>query len=168
MELNNIFINENIIDIIYQLLSFDTKIIFNQLNRHTYLKYNLIIKNTVYQSINSDYYIFKRCFQRYTYSESELLELGICAIKDIQTIKGDIYLQEYMDLRYLFELIYRGFDIHHKDIINERKNLTYIIKKIKSCISFNRFETIRNINKEPSLYPLHKLFKPRIKDWNFI
>ena len=174
MELNNIFINEGIIDIIYQLLSFDTKIIFNQLNRHTYLKYNDSIKNTVFQCINSDYHIFKRCFQRYTYSESELLELGICAIQDIQTISDQrdpmvtfLTCNKYFDLRYLFELIYHGFDVYHNNII-KKKNLIYIIKKIQQCISFNRFETIQNINKEPSLYPLHILFKSESNDWKFI
>ena len=170
MEINNIFLNKDIIDIIYQLLSFHTKIIFCQINRYTYQK-NECIKYEIYKCINNDYCIFKKCFQRYTYSKIELLKLGIIAIQDIQTISrpfGSGHCK-YFDLRYLFELIFHGLDIHNKDIIiHERKNLTYIINKIKSCISFNRFETIQNINKEVSLYPLHTLFKPRINCWIYI
>ena len=38
------------------------------------------------------------------------------------------------------------------------------MKRIKSCISFNRFETIHNINKETMLYSLHKMFKITKRD----
>ena len=43
-------------------------------------------------------------------------------------------------------------------------NLQLNIQRIKRCVSFNRFETIHNINKEPMLYSLHKMFKLTKKD----
>ena len=53
-------------------------------------------------------------------------------------------------------------DINDEDIIriNNKLNIRFILQKMNSCKSFNRFETILNINKEPSLTSLHYSFKP--------
>ncbi len=52
------------------------------------------------------------------------------------------------------------------------------MEKIKQCISWNRSETINNINNEVMLYPLQYRFQPILKDikhkniqdnnWNYI
>ena len=72
------------------------------------------------------------------------------------------YLTGYYDLRFIFELIMNGLDIYDEDIIrmNNKLNIRFILQKMNSCKSFNRFETILNINKEPSLTSLHYSFKP--------
>ena len=51
------------------------------------------------------------------------------------------------------------YDVEVKENIKQL-NLFTIMKKIKQCISFNRFETIHNINKEVKLRSLHRLFEP--------
>ena len=176
MEINEIFIDEDILDLIFQKLSFEHKINFSQLSNFTYIKYKDSIKYTVYKCINNDYHIFKRCFQRYKYSEEEINSLGIDSVRGIRTIWCHPIVCGHYDLRYIFELIYNGLDINNKDIIDNTNalNLHYIIKKIKQCVSFSRFETIQNINNEPVLRSLHMLFKPIgkknkvISKWEYI
>ena len=62
----------------------------------------------------------------------------------------------------IFELIYTGLDFYDDEVKGNIKqlNLFMIMKKIKQCISFNRFETIHNINNEVMLRSLHRLFEP--------
>tara|TARA_B110000285_G_scaffold14997_1_gene14779 strand:+ start:289 stop:654 length:366 start_codon:yes stop_codon:yes gene_type:complete len=103
------------------------------------------------------------CFQRFTYTEEEIQELGIGAVKVVGSV-WDISERGYYDLRYLFELIYRGLNID-EDIIQNTKysNLPIIMKKIKQCISFTRSETIHKVNNEVMLYSLHTLFTPIVQ-----
>ena len=82
------------------------------------------------------------------------------ATKGVNTVWGGP-MYGYYDLRFLFELIYAGLDVNNVKIIEASKehiNLHINMKRIKSCISFNRFETIQNIHKETMLYSLHISF----------
>ena len=57
-----------------------------------------------------------------------------------------------------------GLNINDKDIIeaNNTLSIRFILKKMNTCKSFNRFETIRKVNSEPSLRSLHSTFHPSI------
>tara|TARA_Y100001935_G_scaffold255594_1_gene269778 strand:+ start:2910 stop:3449 length:540 start_codon:yes stop_codon:yes gene_type:complete len=179
MELSNTYITEDIIDLIFNKLNHDCKISFSQINKYSYNKYKHSIKYLVYNYVNLDYLCFKKCFQKYNYSEEELIQLGNIAIKNVKTIWGSA-LSGYYDLRYIFELIYNGLDIKHSAIVENTNalNLKVIMEKIKQCISWNRSETINNINNEVMLYPLQYRFQPILKDikhkniqdnnWNYI
>ena len=68
------------------------------------------IRYTIYKSVNNDYQLFKRCFQRFAYTEEEIQEIGVTAVKGVNSV-WDISERGYYDLRYLFELIYRGLNI---------------------------------------------------------
>jgi hypothetical protein len=161
MEFLENYLHEEIIAKIFFKLSYKDKYSFLQLNRYTYSKYDDHIKKLVYGFLNTNYKYFKMSFRRYKYSQEEIVFMGIKATREATTVWGS-EMYGYYDLRFLFELIYAGLDVKHKEIINASKdhiNLILNIQRIKKCISFNRFETIHNINQEPMLYSLHKMFK---------
>ena len=82
MELNSIFFESGIIDIIFDKLNYNDKNMFLYTNKYTYQTYHKKIKYMVYDFVNQDYSRFKRLMKRYTYTKNELKELGIrCIIK---------------------------------------------------------------------------------------
>ena len=160
MDISSSFITVDVLDILFKRLSYEDKISFSQVNNFTYQTYHTTVKDIVYRSINDDYPLFKRCFQRFTYSEEEINKLGIDAVQGIRTIR--MVKHSYYDLRFIFELIYHGLDSDNSD---KHKIIQIMMEKIKQCISFSRFETIHNINHEMILYSLHTMFsgEKRIK-----
>jgi len=163
MEVNSFFITEDLFDLIFLILPYEDKINFSQITHFTYNTYYHRIRFTVHKSLLTDYRLFKMCFQRYTYTEEEIQELGITAVKGVGSVWDGGHCG-YYDLRYLFELIYRGLNID-KGIIQNTKysNLQIIMKKIKQCLSFTRSETIHKVNNEVMLYSLHTSFTPIVK-----
>ena len=161
MEFNYLFFTNDIINIIFEGLSHHDKITFSHINQYTYHNYYNKCKYLLFDYLNKDYKSFKEWMKRYTYTESELQEIGIVCIRDIGTV-WESPLTCYYDLRYIFELIYANLDYHNKEIKNciQKMNLFLIMTTIKKCISFNRFETIHKINQEIMLRPLHSLFSP--------
>ena len=172
MEFNHIFLIDNIIDIIFEGLSYYEKITFSHINKFTYHNYYSECKYLIYIHLNKDYQRFKEWMKRYTYTENELQKLGIICIRDIRSV-WESPLNCYYDLRYIFELVYAGLDYHNKEIKDsiQQMNLLLIMHTIKKCISFNRFETIHKINQEVMLRPLHRLFTPIYQgrvSWQYI
>jgi len=163
MELNDIYIDPNVIDIIFKKLNYEDMIQFLQVNKYMVTTYQGYIKYRIFDYINKDYRLYKNCFKRYTYDDNVIKELGIVALKTLNTIWGST-LTGYYDLRFTFELIMNDLNINDKDIIEANNSLSirFILKKMNTCKSFNRFETIRNVNKEPSLRSLHSTFHPSI------
>tara|TARA_B100000902_G_C27192293_1_gene854537 strand:+ start:244 stop:789 length:546 start_codon:yes stop_codon:yes gene_type:complete len=166
MDFNSIYLCNDIIECIFLLLDYNDKFSFSCINHYT-RKYKDTIKYLPFTTIYSNYRIFKECFKRYTYTEDELLSLGVLAVKNINTIWGST-ITGYYDLRYIFELLYAGLDHNHILINSNIKplNLKVLMDQIKYCISFNRFETINNINNNPSLYSLRRLFNPICSRYN--
>lgn len=160
MDFNNIYFEDGIIDIIFNSLDYTDKFSFSKLN-HFSRKYKRAIKYQVFNLINKDYYKYKLLMIMYRFNQNELLDLGVIAVNDINLLWGTT-LTGYYDLRYIFELIFVGLDIYHPSIKENCKgvNLFYLIRQIKSCLSFNRFETIRNINNHVSLRVLNTVFIP--------
>ena len=163
MDFDGIYIDPNVIDIIFKKLNHEEMIQFLQVNTYMAKSYQEYIKYRIFDYINKDYIMFKGCFNRYTYNDKVIKELGIIALKKLNTIWGS-KLTGYYDLRFTFELIMNGLNINDKDIIEANNSLSirFILKKMNSCKSFNRFETIRNVNSEPSLRSLHSTFHPSI------
>ena len=163
MELNEFYIDPNVIDIIFKKLNYEDMISFLQVNKYMVTTYQEYIKYRIFDYINKDYRLFKKCFKRYTYDDKVIKELGIISLMKTNTVWGS-YLTGYYDLRFIFELIMNGLDIYDEDIIrmNKTLNIRFILKKMNTCKSFNRFETIRNVNNEPSLRSLHSSFHPSI------
>ena len=168
MDFSGIYLSEDIIDSFFYNLSYDDMFSFSQINKYTYGRYDNYIKYLIYDFLNTNYRYFKILMQKYKYSEDEIFTMGIDAIRGVNTVWGGP-MYGYYDLRFLFELIYAGLDVNNVKIIEASKeqiNLHLNMKRIKSCISFNRFETIHNINKETMLYSLHKMFKITKRDEN--
>lgn len=160
MELNNTYFEEGIIDIIFNSLDYTDKFSFSKLNRFT-RKYKGAIKYQIFNLINNEYDKYKLLMIMYRFNQNELLDLGIIAVSGINMLWGTT-LTGYYDLRYIFELIFAGLNIYHPSIKENCKgvNLFYLIRQIKLCLSFNRFETIKNINNHASLRVLNTAFIP--------
>jgi hypothetical protein len=179
----NLFIlTDDILDIIFNQLTLDEMIIFYQVNSHTYNTFKDVIKNKAKIYLNKDYKKFRDVIVRYNYCNEELLEMGLIAVKGINQVAPFLKYKhlktyKYYDLRYLFELILLGLDIDDEHFIDEsRKNsvrfetqIEMMLKSIKNSISFNRFETIHNINKKPEMLGvLHRSFRANDKEWVYI
>lgn len=156
MELNDIYIPESIIDNIFSQCDYSDKIVFTKINQFT-RKYKDSIKYESFNLINDNYSIFKLCFRKYKYTDEELLELGIRSMKGMKTIWGST-LSGYYDLRYIYEIIYAGLEPREIKGYCQKLNLYYLLNEIKKCRSFNHFETMKNINNNPSLYSLRRDF----------
>ena len=167
MEFNALFFTDDIIDIIFEKSSYHDKITFSHINQYTYQNYHKASKYSVFNHLNKDYKLFKEWMKRFTYTENELEQLGIVCIRDIGTVWDGSIPGGYYDLRYIFELIFAGLDYHNKEVRDsiQQMNLFVIMRTIKKCISFNRFETVHKINQEIMLRSLHRLFSP-IYQWN--
>ena len=163
MELNNIFISENIIHYIYEKLDKNYLINFTHINNYTYRNFKNINKYKILEFVNTDYKLFKQYINIYKYNNEEINNIGLLSAINIPEVNCIIH--NYYDLRYLFESLYK------KSIINidlvENKVIKYLIKSIQNCISFDRFETIYKINNDIALYPLHYSFIPNEK-WIYI
>ena len=161
MEFHTIFLTDELITLIYENLSYHDKISFSHINQYSYQNYSNAVRYLAFDLINKDYKLFKEWMHRYRYTNDEIKELGIKSILGVRPVWGSI-MCGYYDLRYIFELIYAGLDFYDVEVKENIKqlNLFTIMKKIKQCISFNRFETIHNINNEVMLRSLHRLFEP--------
>ena len=156
MELSTIYFDDNILFHIFKQLSLLEMIIFSHINKTTYSKFYNVIKNSIFDYINNDYYKFYKLLNIYKYTEQEINKLGILSINNIGTITTYTG-QEYYDLRYLFELVNNGFNYNDNEYKKSTSNIILLmIKAMKRCISFTRFETIMKVYNEPILYSLRR------------
>ena len=169
MEINNIYINNDIVYYIFNKLSYKDKIAFSHINQYTYNEYKNSIKYSIFKYINTDYKLYKNCINRYKYNQNEIKDLGLIAITNMKTVWGSLQT-DYYDLRYIFELIMKDLDINDKDIekINNKLNLQIILQEVKNCRSFSRAQTILNISKLPMLHSLRYTFNNYDKEWLYI
>jgi len=169
MEFSKIYLNCDLINQIYYKLNNDSLIYFSHINKYAYNIYKKINKYRIYKYINTNNYkLFRQYLNIYNYSQTELNRLGLISVNDLNIVKQN-KINLYYDLRFMFELIYNKSIIDKKLISN--KIIIYMINTIQKCKSFNRFETILNINKELILYSLHYNFNPDLDidtDWLYI
>ena len=164
MNINNIYIDNNLINIIYCNLSNKSKINFHLSNKYIYNMYHSNIKYLIYDYINIDYLKFRLFLLNNNYSSSDITNLGIVSVSNIPNVWKTEHISHY-DIRFLFELVYKNLNINDKYIINNAKNsiILMFLKKIKKCLYINRYETMINIYKEPMLGTLHPLFNGYLK-----
>lgn len=159
MEINDIYVDENILDIIFERLKLKEKISFCYTNSYIYNRYKKKIKDSIYKYINVDYNLFYDLFQRYSYNSEELGLLKEKSVYEVNPVAAGIHT--YYDLRFIFEIVYKyNCAFNNYEFPENKSNLKICIKNIQKKISFNRFETINNINKDTSLFPLAHTFKP--------
>ena len=156
MELSEFYIDDNILFIIFRKLSFIDMIRFSHVNRLTYNIFFNNNKNLIYNYINYDYKRFYALLNMYKYDVNEITKMGITSMANMETIMTDND-KIYYDLRYLFELVNKGFNYTDNNYKNsDKKVILIMIKAMKRCISFSRFETIMKIYNEPILYSLRR------------
>lgn len=163
MEFCNIYIPKDIIENIYINLEKEDCLYFTHINKYTYKYFKIKNKYRIFEFINKDYKLFKKYINIYKYNKQEIDNIGLISCLNTLEINSSLY--NYYDLRFIFEALYKKSKINTELIDN--KVLIYIINCLKKCISFNRFETIFNINNELCLYPLHYNFIPN-DDWTYI
>ena len=156
MELSEFYIDDNILFIIFRKLSFIDMIRFSHVNHLTYNIFFNNNKNLIYNYINYDYKRFYGLLNMYKYDVNEITKMGITSMANMETIMTDND-KIYYDLRYLFELVNKGFNYTDNNYKNsDKKVILIMIKAMKRCISFSRFETIMKIYNEPILYSLRR------------
>ena len=163
MNTNNIYIGEEIIDIFYGLLSFNDRINFTKTNKEIFFLYKDKVRCEIFQYINHDYLLFHECLKRFNYTNAEQIRLMEESMNVMRLHSSRGY---FCDLRFIFELCYYSKHYFFKNIYKKQLQdhqgeiLSLMIKEIISCISFNRFESLLNIEKKMILYSLKRDFKP--------
>ena len=154
MELNDIYLDENILYNIIQNLNLNDKMMFCKSNKKIYKIFYKDIKYDIYDSLN-DYKLYREFMRRFEYDKYHLEYIGILVLENMETIW--INYNEYYDLRYIYELIMKDLDINDIDIVNVNTsiNIRFILNTLKKCKSINRYETKVKIQNEPCLRTLH-------------
>ena len=166
MEFNNIYIPNDIINIIYKNLpKLNDKMNFTKVNKFMFKKnYNKTQIYTLELYLNLDYLKFYNLINKYDYPKEDLEYLKkICfeSLKYMNTIWLN-NIQGFGDYRFIFELLYK-YDIINKYII--QKNTPHFYKHFysfmdKSIVKNDRKKTIENINNSDMLFTLKRKFKP--------
>tara|TARA_Y100001958_G_scaffold151290_1_gene136064 strand:- start:4606 stop:5100 length:495 start_codon:yes stop_codon:yes gene_type:complete len=164
MNFNGIYLPDIIIFYIYDKIDDNDCLNFTHINKYTYKNLKIKNKYKIFKFINKDFKLFKQYINTYKYNKEEINNIGLISAINIIEVRTTLY--NYYDLRFLFEALYRKSKIDTNLVLD--KTLIYIIECIKKCISFNRFETIFNINNDLSLYPLHYNFIPNDDGWIYI
>jgi hypothetical protein len=175
MNVGDSYISGEITDKFFYLLSFHDMVNITKCCKESFQRYKDIVRGLAFQYINSDYVLFYECLRRFRYTNEEqkrLMKLSMNVLS-IQTTSGS-----FMDLRFIFEIcyyckkfLYKGIyknsydsqviKMQYGNIIYEKDYiLQLMIKEICKCISFNRFETLINIEREMILFSLKRNFNP--------
>ena len=180
MEFNSIYLDENIINIIYNKLEINSKIKFAYINKFSYTNYKCINKTLIYNYIYTDYILFKKLLNFFNYNETEILKIGRTCLENIpkiaekrtesfQTNGLNNKLNYYYDLRYFFELIMNNISIKELIKLNDvNDKIKFMLNKIVKYRYLYRFETLWKISSEPSLRTLNWNFTPCDKDIKWI
>ena len=164
MNFSGFYLPDIITFYIYDKINDNDSLYFTHINKYTYKNFKIKNKYKIFKFINKDFKLFKQYINIYKYDNREIDNIGLISAINIIEVKTKIY--NYYDLRFLFEVLYRKSKIDTNLILD--RTLVYIIKCIKKCISFNRFETIFNINNNICLYSLHYNFIPNDDKWIYI
>ena len=154
MELNNIYLDENILYNIIKNLNLNDKMMFCKSNKKIYELFYKDIKYDIYDTIN-DYKLYREFMKRFKYDKYHLECIGILVLENIGTIW--INYNEYYDLRFIYECILQNLDINDKNINKSIKNdnIKLLLSVLNNCKSFNNFETQVKVNMEPCLISIH-------------
>jgi len=188
MNVGDLYIGGEITDKFFYLLSFYDMINLTKCCKESFQRYKDIIRHLAFQYINSDYLLFYECLKRFKYTNEEQKRLmkSSMNVLPIETKTGS-----FMDLRFIFEIcyyckiyLYKGIyknsydsqiiKMQYGNTIYEKEYiLQLMIKEICKCISFNRFESIRNIEREMILFSLKRNFNPilwktREEKWTYL
>jgi hypothetical protein len=154
MELNDIYLDENILYDIIKNLNLNDKMMFCKSNKKLYELFYKDIKYGIYDSFN-EYKLYREYMKRFKYDNYHLECIGILVLENMGTLW--INYNEYYDLRFIYECILQNLDINNKNIKKSIKNdnIELLLSVLYNCKSFNHFETQLKVNMEPSLFSIH-------------
>ena len=177
MECYNLYISSCIIELIYHKIStFNNKFNFIKINKAIYNKFkNNIKKYKISDYLNENYRKFHFYLMKYDYDKDEEFIQNIYkkAITDIPTVWQN-NIMGYLDLRYIFELLYFCNIENERDIsLTDQIFYGYFYEKIINImVKNNRAKTLENIEKGKFLTCLKKSFRPNstknIKNWYYL
>lgn len=188
MNVNDLYIDREITDKFFYKLSFYDMINLTKCCKSLFRTYKDNVRHMVFKYINSDYYLFYECLKKFSYTNEEqkrLMKISMNVLP-IESTSGT-----FMDLRFIFEICYNCKGYLYKNIYKNSYDTSVIkmqygntiyekeyvlqlmIKEINKCISFNRFESIQNIEKEMILFSLKINFNPilwktREEKWTYL
>ncbi len=170
MDIHNIYIDEEIINLFFHLLDFNDKVNFTKTNKTLFVLYKDQVRNEIFRFLNDDYLLFHECLKRFTYTKEEQRKLidKSLDVNSVLNVSG-----KFCDLRFLFEVCYYLRKDFYEIIYEEgrfegKEILLLMIKEIYNSLSFNRFETILNVEKKMILYSLKRGFKPTDLQWIYL
>ena len=188
MNIGELYIDYEITDKFFYLLSFYDKLNLTKCCKASFKRYKDIMRHEAFAYINDNYVLFHECLRRFKYTKDEQIKLMDLSMNvlPIQSTSGT-----FIDLRFIFEIcyyckrhLYKGVNkknyesyvvkMEYGNTIYEKEYvLQLMIKEICKCISFDRFESIRNIEREMILFSLQRKFKPflwktREEQWTYL
>ena len=155
-----IFFNKDILELIFINLPIRERIEFIKTNKFFYKNFKKEIqKYKLILYVNKDYINFYHTLNDYKYEDYyEKIYMDKIIARCFMYIPNiwASYTCGMYDLRFVFELIFNGYD-YEKEI--KEYNVHFYIhfyKRIKYCLSENREETLERIEKDSYLFSLKK------------
>jgi len=168
MNINNIYISDDIIHLIFINLNLKSKLQFSQSNKFIYQKYggDNLKKYKIYHLINNDYLEFYQYLQDYKYTINEINEFLKISLKEIPTVWINSACGFY-DMKYIFELLFINQNNLLPDSEIKKLNLHFHIhfySQLINCLRDSRKETKEHVFKCIYLRPLRNDFKGYYKN----
>ena len=157
MELSNIFIQDDLINVIYDKLYLRSKLSFCKTNNYLFNNYHKKLKNEIFKIINTKYTLFRLLLKYIYYTDFEKIMIMEQSINNINIFNCLPNKNSY-DLRYIFELIMNEFNYFKLNKIPDK--IKIFINRLIYCKNLDRSQTIWRIQDENILYTLHRTFKP--------
>ena len=156
-------LNDDLLDLIFLSVTIVKDIrSFISVNKRMNIRYkDEIEKYKLKIYVNQDYLSFYEYLYRYSYGESFMDQIIAKAFMNIPKIWPSPVVEMY-DLRYIFELMCKGYALESEEIKNYNIHFyIHFYHKIKECLDSDRKKTIQNIEKDSYLFSLKQ--DPKIK-----
>lgn len=149
-----------LLNILKEIINIKDKYHFVMISKEKYylLKKELIKYKLIYY-LNNDYLKFYDLLQNKDYSNDEYFmnRIILKAFMRIPILEISKVCSMY-DLRFIFELMYKGYGLNSKEIklISIPHFYVHFYSVILNCLSSNRKETLQNISKSKFLFSLQQ------------
>ena len=107
MDINYIYISDDIIILLFSMLNLKSKIQLSQINKYIYKRFGgeHLKKYNIYNLLHTNYDTFYDYLQKYTYTHNEYNKLLKISIDNIPLLRMNPAIYLY-DLKYIFEIFF--------------------------------------------------------------
>ena len=149
-----------LLNILKEIISIKDKYHFMMINKEKYyLLKKEIIKYKLIHYLNNDYLNFYDLLQNKDYSTDDFFmnKIILKSFMRIPILEVSKVCSMY-DLRFVFELMYKGYGLNSKEIklISIPHFYIHFYNVILNCLTSNRKETLKKINKSKFLFSLQQ------------